>query len=174
MILNLHGLYGHSENNNYQQLSLLFPKEEIYSPQIDYLAEDPQDLLDTLAQNGPYSLVVGNSLGGFFAYALGAKKGYSTVLTNPCVPPYEYLPNLAGDYRYLDKMKRIWNDAYPRWFKCVVVLGRRDEVIDHKNTFELMKPYYRIHFIDCEHVMFGPEYTSCFEVACREARYISS
>ena len=166
MILNLHGLFGHCENNNYRELQRLFPDEEIWSPQIDYLAEEPAALLDKLVEGGPYSLVVGNSLGGFFAYALGAVRGFTTVLTNPCVPPHAYLPGLAPDYRYLDEIEAIWNDAYPADFPCSVILGTRDELIDHERTLELLKEHSRIFTIDAMHRMSGPEYAASFQAAC--------
>ena len=167
MILNLHGLFGYHENNNYQELRRLFPDEEIWSPQIDYLAEGPRELLGKLAEGGPYSLVVGNSLGGFFAYALGASQGFATVLTNPCVPPHVYLPDLAPDYRFLGEIEAIWNDAYPTEFPCTAILGTHDELIDHERTLELLKDSCRIVTIDAAHSMSGPEYAAAFQAACQ-------
>ncbi len=168
MILNLHGLFGSRENNNFRQLSQLFPEEELYSPQIDYLALAPCELLEDLAGNGPYSLVVGNSLGGFIAYALSAAEGYPIVLTNPCVPPHEYLPSLAREYRCLGEIEALWNDVYPHASRCTAIIGTRDELIDHDRTIGLLKPYHHILTIDSEHRMAGPEYERCFKFACEE------
>jgi len=166
MILNLHGLNGRWDNTNYGQLRLMFPGEEIHSPQIDYLAEAPEDLLDNLVVAGPYSLVVGQSLGGFFAYILGATEGWPTVLTNPCIPPHEYLPGLVDGYRYLEDLEAIWGGTYPRALDCTAIVGTRDEVVDHRRTIELLKPYCRVLTVDSGHSLSGPEYVDAFRSAC--------
>lgn len=166
MILNLHGLNGRSRNNNYQQLLRMVPEDQVHSPQIDYLASDPRELLRDLAAKGPYTLLVGQSLGGFVAYALGAQTGCRAVLTNPCVPPHEYLPSLTDGYAYLDALRDIWEAAYPARFDCRILVGTRDEVVDHRRTLELMQPHYRVETIDCGHTMEGEDYPRIFEEMC--------
>lgn len=174
MILNLHGLNGRWDNTNYGQLRLMFPDEEIHSQQIDYLGESPEDLLDDLVVAGPYSLVVGQSLGGFFAYVLGAVEGWPTVLTNPCIPPHEYLPGLVDDFRYLEEVEAIWNGTYPRAFDCTAIVGRCDEVVDHRRTIGLLKPYYRVLAVDSGHSLSGAEYVDAFRGACIAMRSLSA
>ena len=91
------------------------------------------------------------------------------MLTNPCIPPHEYLPGLVDDYHYLEEMEAIWNGTYPRAFDCTAIVGRRDEVVDHRRTIELLKPCCRVLTVDSGHSMSGEEYGDAFRAACASA-----
>ena len=167
MILNIHGLGGRHDNKNFHQLLRIFHGDQIYSRQIDYVVEEPRALLDDFAAHGPYSLIVGHSLGGFFAYALGASQGCKTVLTNPCIPPHEYMPDLVSDFAHLDEMRSIWEEVYPSEFDCTVIVGQLDDVVNPKRTLELMEPHHRVLAVEAGHSLSGDEYARLFELACK-------
>ncbi|MDB5808037.1 MAG: esterase [Betaproteobacteria bacterium] len=52
--------------------------------------------LDALAVRHPHSVLVGSSLGGFYATWLAERHGFRAVLVNPAVRPYELLAGHVG------------------------------------------------------------------------------
>ena len=89
-ILNLHGFLGKADNRTYAALCKIMPKENIISPQINFMKEKPDDILHILsaiAENTPELIVIGQSLGGYFAYHLARKYQIPCILTNPCLYP---------------------------------------------------------------------------------------
>ena len=90
-ILNLHGFVGGADNKNYQALCGLFPPEQITAPQLDYIRTAPDALLTALEAMLPQTdsvLLVGQSIGGFFADQLSRRTGLSCILTNPAYAPH--------------------------------------------------------------------------------------
>jgi predicted esterase YcpF (UPF0227 family) len=100
MILNIHGYKGSSENTMWQILRDLFPDEEIVSPQLDYDSSSPSEVrafLDTLI-TADVELIVGTSLGGFFAVDLWARnETIPAILFNPALRPWEQLAKLESE-----------------------------------------------------------------------------
>jgi len=58
-------------------------------------------MLDALAERSPGAVLVGSSLGGYYATWLAEKHGLNAVLLNPAVRPYELLAGLVGPQRNL-------------------------------------------------------------------------
>ena len=91
-ILNLHGFMGKADNRTYATLCELMPKEDIVSPSLDFMNEHPKKLFNKLAElirNENIDIVIGQSLGGFYALPLALKCGIPCILTNPCFHPAE-------------------------------------------------------------------------------------
>lgn len=137
-ILNLHGFSGSSENTNYRMIRQASPGSEIVSETIDYENTSPKAIIKKYCNDGAFDIVVGNSFGGFLAYVIGAKLDVKTVLTNPCVPPADYITKLLESYRYTDELEELWNRYHGKNYNCHVLLGRDDEVIDPHNTYRLL------------------------------------
>ena len=89
-ILNLHGFLGKADNRNYAALCEIMPKENIISPQIDFMKEKPDDIivqLSFIADDEQPLIVMGQSLGGYLAYNLARWYSLPCILTNPCLFP---------------------------------------------------------------------------------------
>ncbi len=88
-ILNLHGFLGRADNKNYFALSEFIPQSDIISPKLNYKKDPPDDILRTLSDMVAESnmILVGQSLGGWFADCLSRKFSLPCVLTNPCYYP---------------------------------------------------------------------------------------
>ena len=95
MIINIHGLYGTAENVNYKILSKLYSAAGVYSPQIHFEDRSPNGIVDELNAVKDIDFIVGNSLGGFYAYVLSAKRNRPCLLVNPCIPPTKYPGQLS-------------------------------------------------------------------------------
>lgn len=146
MIVNIHGLYGTAENVTYKILSELYPASEIYSPQIHYEGRSPSSIMEELNSVGNIGFVVGNSFGGFFAYALSAKCNCPCLLVNPCIPPTKYMkePSFGYPEKYLDELRQLDESAeaaknHLSVCNTFVILGKDDEVLDSKFTKSYLK-----------------------------------
>ena len=157
-ILNLHGFGGSGNNNNFRTIEKLFPLANIVSETIDYTAVDPKDIITTYCESAFYA-VAGNSFGGFFAYVIGAELGIKTILTNPCIPPADYIPKIAENYKYEKELRELWNLYEGRNKNCYVLLGLKDDVLDPQKTIRLLNGTADISFTpDCGHSLSGKDY----------------
>ena len=146
MIINIHGLYGTAENVNYKILSKLYPVSEIYSPQIQFENRSPSSIMGELNAVKNIDFVVGNSLGGFFAYVLSAKRNCPCLLVNPCIPPTKYMkdPSFGYPEKFLDELKQLQESAeaikiHQPVCNTFVILGKDDEVLDSRFTKSYLK-----------------------------------
>jgi predicted esterase YcpF (UPF0227 family) len=142
MILNLHGYRGSSENTMYQILHDLFPERKIISPPLDYDAKTPFEIRALIAEqmNSEIDLIVGTSMGGFFALDLWAKnKTVPTILFNSVLKPWKLLPLLGYKVapELYDEAKEIYRDFIANAGdkdKLYAIYGKHDEVLNIKQA----------------------------------------
>ncbi|WP_295112442.1 YqiA/YcfP family alpha/beta fold hydrolase [Ruminococcus sp.] len=135
-MLNLHGYGGSAENAAFAALKA--NGHDVVSPQNDYDAVSPREMvvkLKKLAADESIGLIVGTSLGGFYAAVLSAETGLPAVLVNPCLMAFYHLPllgytgdisefiGLFGELEDLDK-SRI----------CAIIGGSDEVVTTHSFT----------------------------------------
>ena len=171
-ILNLHGLNGSNTNTNFKLLNSIYASDSnvvIESPQIDYVNISPKKIISDIQQrNITFDIVVGNSFGGFFAYIIGARCGAKTILTNPCIPPHVYIPNLVQDYKYTAELKYLWDRYENTNFNYSMILGDSDEVINIQTTLNVLNPANnRYSIINGGHSLSGEEYEYYFKEMLR-------
>ncbi len=141
-ILNLHGYKGTANNSVYMVLRNF--GYDVISPEIDYDNILPKNLLlhiTELYDDNACDAVVGTSVGGFFAAQLCVLRKCPTVLINPCLLPFVYLPRLGYNNRnglleYCELFKNIVgiNEQF-----VSTIIGENDEVIDsHDFTKRLL------------------------------------
>jgi predicted esterase YcpF (UPF0227 family) len=99
MLVNLHGFSSSGANSKYEFLSKVFPNEEIISPD---LPVEPRAAIQKIEEiikeySGKPVMLVGSSLGGFYAYYLSAKYRCHAVLLNPSLTPFASLMDCLGD-----------------------------------------------------------------------------
>ena len=91
-VLNLHGFMGKADNRTYSALCELMPKENIVSPKLEYMNDHPDELfakLNRIIENEDIDIIIGQSLGAFYALPLAFVGGLPCILTNPCFFPAE-------------------------------------------------------------------------------------
>ena len=131
-ILNIHGYCGTPRNAAYAALCEN-GCTEITAPALDYDAVPPDRMAERLRaflSESRAELIVGTSLGGFYAAVLAAETGLPVFLVNPCLMPFLHLPRLgySGDIRaYLPLFAELERLDSARVY-CIV--GDADEVID--------------------------------------------
>ena len=93
--------------------------EEVYAPEMTYLDSSLFEQLLEKAKSAPPDLIIGSSMGGYFADVLGSRTGSTVLLFNPALHSRSIEINLSyGDI------------PYNRHF----VVGAKDDVIDPKRT----------------------------------------
>lgn len=121
-ILNIHGY--HETPNNFAAVALKKLGHEIVSMKpIDYDSENPQIIIDRLSnllsENSP-DVIVGTSIGGFFAAVLSARNDLPVILVNPCI-----IPELN------ESLSLFWELADLNLYNVSTIVGEKDEIIDH-------------------------------------------
>ena len=139
--LNIHGYNGTPQNAAYAALKAN-GCDAIIAPAIDYDAETPAAILDRLRgiiREEQPDLLVGTSLGGFFAAVLSAETHLPVILVNPCLLPVLHLPRLGfqGDIRPFIPLFGSLSGLDRDNVSCIV--GDADEIIDtHDFTEHLL------------------------------------
>ena len=138
LILNIHGYHGSPQNAAYAALQAN-GCDAIISPAIDYDAEAPENLLVRLRgiiREQNVGLIVGTSLGGFFAAVLSAETHLPVMLVNPCLMPFLHLPRLGfeGDIKPFIPLFGTLSELDPANVSCIV--GDDDEIISTHDVTE--------------------------------------
>ena len=138
-ILNIHGYKGSPLNSACTALNEI--DHEIVSPSFDFDNTDPNEVLKSLELIVRYKgvkLIIGSSLGGFFAAVLASRVKLPVILINPCLMPFLHLPRLGytGDILGYTALFSEIAKLDPGYVK--VIVGAKDEVIDtHDFTLRL-------------------------------------
>lgn len=122
-VLYLHGLESKPTGPKMEYLKDRFTN--YYAPEIDY--EDPdayEEILD-LCIAEEFDMIIGSSMGGYFAHAIGTTLGTPVIMFNPALHSRSFNP-----YGVVNGEKPI---------DGVCVLGMDDEVIDPITTYRMLK-----------------------------------
>ena len=131
-VLFLHGLESKPTGPKMEYLKDRFTN--YYAPEIDY--EDPdayEEILD-LCIAEEFDMIIGSSMGGYFAYAIGTTLGTPVIMFNPALHSRKFNP-----YGVVNGEKPI---------DGVCVLSMDDDVIDPIKTYNMLK--------DCEKLAIIP------------------
>lgn len=155
-ILNIHGFDSHGENSKKAWLEKEFPDYEIISPTLPPVPKRAEEILSaTINENSKIEMILGSSLGGFYAWYFGQIYDTPSVLLNPALNAfYDLRPRLGNgvnpktgqtyhfsdeDLNHLAKMfARVYPVDYP-YFK--IFLSNRDEVL----SFHYLNDVYKNH-----------------------------
>ena len=151
-ILNLHGYQASAENSVCHAL-----KEngyEVISPQIDYDRQSPEEIrtmLFHLYDAEVCEAITGSSMGGFFAIQTACEKNCPALLINPCLNPFQTLPELGFDNKVfvLEYIRLFSNLAHLDFSKTFAVIGEKDDIV---TTHPVIK-----YLLDENHVLLVPD-----------------
>lgn len=138
--LNIHGYKGTPRNAAYSALCGL--TKNIISPLIDYDAENPDSILNRLLDicaREKIDMIVGTSLGGFFASVIAARLHTPLLLVNPCLQPQKVIPALGyeDDVSWFERLSVESEKLDMERVRCII--GDKDEIIgDHAYTKRLL------------------------------------
>ncbi len=148
-------IHGFNSSPASSKAELLKHEIKLRAPRCDFLAPalppspaDASRLLEELARNHPQAVLIGSSLGGFYATWMVEKFGLRSVLINPAVRPYELLAGEVGrqtnlhtgetyDFtaQHIAEMRALEVDAItPERYLLLAATG--DEVLDFHHAVE--------------------------------------
>lgn len=164
-ILFLHGYDSSSKGDKPNLLRQLYPHNRLLIPDLPL---DPQACLslseDTLKTASNDTVIIGASLGGFYAYYLAAKYRRDVLLINPVYQPAMEAKKLLEAEENPEKKKIILNAAnmyltlssnlnsFKAPANCFVALGDHDEIID-ANASSAHFPMATVKHYDDDHRM---------------------
>ncbi|MEI6605743.1 MAG: YqiA/YcfP family alpha/beta fold hydrolase [Verrucomicrobiota bacterium] len=136
-ILYIHGYNGTPHGEKYNKLRQSFPEADILAPQHDSIPQNVFHLLDGFASglDAHNDLIVGTSLGGFWANFFALRYGVRAVLLNPVVSPVKRLNfrdcSFAADYAAFENP-----DASQQRPPAIVLLAEDDDVLPYREALD--------------------------------------
>ena len=134
-ILYLHGL--ESSTNCAKVQWLRSQGHEVLNPEIDYKAKGEYNRIKVMAKHSIPDLIIGSSMGGYFAYALGTWTNIPIVLLNPALHSRQFEPD---NVRHGLLQPRI---------HCL--LGANDTVINPYDTHKILQFEPKCEFMIKKH-----------------------
>lgn len=176
-ILYLHGIGSGAESRTPTELRKDFPDAEILAPELPVSPMDIVELLKNKYWNDKaIDLVIGTSLGGFFALTFPNTK---RILVNPALFADEDIKNGIGygcqpffceradgakeyliDEKYISELKSIRNSIYNEWYaknkenyvsNTYAIFGENDELLHHVDDFKKFFDADKARMISGEH-----------------------
>jgi predicted esterase YcpF (UPF0227 family) len=149
-VLYIHGFASCGKGQKSTALSEYFGTDAVTAPDLPASPFDAIAHLEQLLEAGSYTLLVGSSLGGYYATWLAEKYGMKAVLVNPSTEPFVTLAPFTGwqerfcdgeafEFKpvYLSQLEQL--TAAPGKGRYLVLLQSGDEVLDYRKA----KTFYR-------------------------------
>jgi len=154
MILYIHGFGSCGDSTKTRLLKAHFGEEDVLAPDVPVEPDIALSFLRENVKRHDISLLIGSSLGGFYATALCREYGIDAVLLNPSVHPYQTLASYVGINRfwcsaepfewksaYLQQLARIAEGLSLPAVRMLVLLQTDDEVLDFRIAREVYRAY---------------------------------
>ena len=126
--------------------------DEVYDPAMDYKNTEMFNIVLKHLQENPVDLLIGSSMGGYFAYCLSTILGTRTLLFNPAVHsrPLEPIVQLGGkESNHLIVLGNTDTIITPKeteiFFNDVSGVNIIREDIGHTVPIEVFKKYIRLY-----------------------------
>ena len=147
-ILYVHGFASCGNGNKSSLLKSHFGVESVIAPDLPPSPIDAIDLIEGILETTPVDLMVGSSLGGYYATYLAEKYHMKAILINPSTQPWETLAAYTGwqkrfcdedvfDFKpvYLEQLKLL--QTAPIKGRYLLLLQSEDEVLDYTKAQSL-------------------------------------
>ncbi len=146
MILYIHGFASCAQGNKSRLLQEFFG--DVIAPDLPSAPHRAVRSLEKILSAKSVDLLIGSSLGGYYATYLAQKYSIKGVLLNPSTRPYHTLkPYIGINRRFCDGEEFVWKEEYLqelftydatnlRKNLLLVLLQSGDEVLDYREAFE--------------------------------------
>jgi predicted esterase YcpF (UPF0227 family) len=157
-LLYIHGFASCGSGQKSKVLADCFGAENVDAPDLPTSPLEAVALLEAMIETYPYDLIVGSSMGGYYATWLAEKFRLKAVLINPSTVPHETLAPYVGrqtrfcdgklfDFKvaYLDALQTLVTP--PKYGRYLVLLQSEDEVLDYRKAHA----FYQDHRVIVEY-----------------------
>ena len=157
-ILYIHGFASCGKGNKSQLLKAHFGAQNVIAPDLPPSPIDAIAMIEELLQSNSIDLMIGSSLGGYYATYLAEKYRMKAILINPSTQPWETLAAYTGWQKrfcddevfefkpvYLEQLKMLRTS--PEQGRYMLFLQSEDEVLDYTKAQSL----YNTHKIIVEY-----------------------
>jgi len=147
-ILYLHGFASCGEGNKSSLLKAHFGADNVIAPDLPPSPIDAIDTIEKILGSSKINILIGSSLGGYYATVLAEKYRMKAMLLNPSTQPWETLSTYAGWQKrfcdeevfefksvYLEQLKMLQTD--PDKGTYLLLLQSGDEVLDYTKAQSL-------------------------------------
>lgn len=146
MILFIHGFRSCGLGLKSQALRDYFGADQVLLPDLPHEPTQAITLLEQLLSQHPVDLLVGSSLGGYYATWLNREHSHPAVLVNPAVAPYALLDDYLGEHTDCHGRHFKLTDAHLQTLRSfhrpqlrdderyLVLLQTGDEVLDYRQA----------------------------------------
>lgn len=152
-LIYLHGFNSAPQSHKAQIMLQWFERHQardtIYVPNLPYDPEEAIGLIEQKVQSSDNPVLVGSSLGGYYATYIANKYQLKAVLINPAVKAYDLLANYIGenknyytgetyclDDNFPEQLKKFDVDVIARPQDLYVLLQTSDETLDYRQAIE--------------------------------------
>jgi len=149
MILYIHGFASCGKGKKSEILKRYFGENRVISPDLPFSPKLAIDFLSKILKEVNIDLIVGSSLGGYYAINLAENFDKKAVLINPSLKPYHtLLPYVGKNRRFCDGFEFLWKEKYIKELielkkdfvglkKYLVLLQSKDEVLNYQEALNL-------------------------------------
>ena len=154
MILYIHGFASCGDSTKTRLLKAYFGEDQLLAPDVPVAPDAAIAFLRDMIDTHSVTLMIGSSLGGFYATYLSALYGIDAVLINPSVHPYKTLSSCVGTNtfwcsgepfewkaQYLLQLARIAEQMALPDTRLLVLLQTGDELLDYRIAAEVYGGY---------------------------------
>ena len=146
MILYIHGFLSCGLSTKSQALVDYFGDKQVLHPDLPTAPAEAIALLEHLIAQHPIDLLVGSSLGGYFATWLNRQRAIPTVLVNPAMVPHILLDDYLGEHTRCDGSTFVLTEQHLAHLRSyhreqlrgdehyLVLLQSGDEVLDYRQA----------------------------------------
>lgn len=150
-IIYLHGFQSSALSIKGQQIKDYCQQQgnvQVHLPDLNMPPEQTMAHVSAMIENLDQVVLVGSSLGGFYATQLVAKYGVPAILINPAMRPWQLFRDLFGsdqipyvvnaewtlDHTHLDQLEQMAVPFVQDADKILVLLQQGDEVLDYREA----------------------------------------
>ena len=147
-ILYLHGFASCGKGNKSSLLKAYFGADNVIAPDLPPSPIDAIDMIEEILSSIEVDILIGSSLGGFYATVLAEKFSMKAILLNPSTRPWETLAAYTGWQKrfcdeevfefkpvYLEQLKML--QTAPEKGRYLLLLQSEDEVLDYTKAQSL-------------------------------------
>ena len=157
-ILYLHGFASCGKSNKSSSLQAYFGEDNVIALDLPPSPLDAIAMIEEILASSSFDLLIGSSLGGFYATYLAEKHQMKAILLNPSTQPWETLAAYVGWQKrfcdeevfefkaiYLEQLKTL--QSLPQKGEYLLLLQSEDEVLDYTKAQSL----YNTHKVIVEY-----------------------